>query len=104
MAELVRWADESGKPNGDRLREYTESRLPQLKQGLFAEVPVYEDFETATLSFGLDKMREELGADHPVIKKVYGQESPAEIAARFFPEAERTAPGRGGHIMHASTI
>ena len=29
---------------------------------------------------------------------------PAEIAARFFPEAERTAPGRGGHIMHASTI
>jgi methyltransferase (TIGR00027 family) len=29
---------------------------------------------------------------------------PAETAARFFPEAERTAPGRGGHIMHASTI
>jgi methyltransferase (TIGR00027 family) len=29
---------------------------------------------------------------------------PTEIAARFFPEAERSAPGRGGHIMHASTI
>jgi methyltransferase (TIGR00027 family) len=29
---------------------------------------------------------------------------PAEIAARFFPEAERAASGRGGHIMHASTI
>ena len=29
---------------------------------------------------------------------------PAEIMARFFPEAERTAPGRGGHVMHASTI
>ena len=29
---------------------------------------------------------------------------PAEIAARFFPEAERSASGRGGHIMHASTI
>jgi hypothetical protein len=28
---------------------------------------------------------------------------PAEIAARFFPEAERAAPTRGGHLMHAST-
>jgi methyltransferase (TIGR00027 family) len=28
---------------------------------------------------------------------------PAQIAARFFPEAERTAPTRGGHVMHAST-
>jgi methyltransferase (TIGR00027 family) len=29
---------------------------------------------------------------------------PAELAARFFPETERPAPTRGGHIMHASTI
>jgi O-methyltransferase involved in polyketide biosynthesis len=29
---------------------------------------------------------------------------PAELAARFFPETERSAPTRGGHIMHASTF
>ena len=29
---------------------------------------------------------------------------PDRIAARFFPESERAAPARGGHIMHASTI
>jgi methyltransferase (TIGR00027 family) len=29
---------------------------------------------------------------------------PAEIAARFFPESERSAPARGGHVMHVSTI
>ncbi|MFL6792438.1 MAG: class I SAM-dependent methyltransferase [Bradyrhizobium sp.] len=29
---------------------------------------------------------------------------PDRIAARFFPEAERSAPARGGHIMHASTL
>jgi methyltransferase (TIGR00027 family) len=29
---------------------------------------------------------------------------PDRIAARFFPESERTAPTRGGHIMHASTL
>jgi methyltransferase (TIGR00027 family) len=30
--------------------------------------------------------------------------SPDRIAARFFPESERTAPTRGGHIMHGSTF
>jgi hypothetical protein len=29
---------------------------------------------------------------------------PAELAERYFPEAERSAPTRGGHVMHASTI
>ena len=29
---------------------------------------------------------------------------PAELAARFFPESERSAPARGGHVMQASTI
>jgi methyltransferase (TIGR00027 family) len=29
---------------------------------------------------------------------------PAELAERYFPEAEQSAPTRGGHIMHASTI
>jgi methyltransferase (TIGR00027 family) len=29
---------------------------------------------------------------------------PARLAARFFPEAERSAPARGGHIMHAATV
>jgi methyltransferase (TIGR00027 family) len=28
---------------------------------------------------------------------------PEQIATRFFPPAERSAPARGGHIMHAST-
>ncbi|MBL8955158.1 MAG: S46 family peptidase [Myxococcaceae bacterium] len=80
---LVRWADESGKPNGERLTEFTEARLPQLKQGLTAKKPIYDEYETARLGFSLDKMREELGPDHPVIKKVYGQKSPAAIAAEL---------------------
>jgi V8-like Glu-specific endopeptidase len=81
--QLVRWADESGKPNGERLKEYTEGRLPQLKQGLFAKTPIYDEYETAKLAFSLDKLREELGADHPVIKKVYGQKSPQALAAEL---------------------
>jgi len=29
---------------------------------------------------------------------------PEAIAVRFFPAAEHSAPGRGGHIMHAATV
>ena len=29
---------------------------------------------------------------------------PEAVAARFYPAAEHSAPGRGGHIMHAATV
>jgi methyltransferase (TIGR00027 family) len=29
---------------------------------------------------------------------------PERLAARFFPEAERSAPARGGHVIHAAAI
>ncbi len=78
---LVRAADELAKPNGERLREYSDARLPQLKQALFSKAPIYDEFETATLTFALIKVREDLGADHPAVKQILGQRSPEEIAA-----------------------
>ena len=36
---LVRLAEETAKPNADRLREYRESNLDSLKQELFSETP-----------------------------------------------------------------
>jgi hypothetical protein len=79
---LVRAADELPKPNGERLAEFTDAQLPQLKQRLFSKAPIYDEFEIAMLTFGLTKMREDLGPDHPVIKQVFGRRSPEEIAAR----------------------
>lgn len=77
----VRFAEESGKPNGERLKEFTDARLPQFKQGILANRPIYDEMEIATLTWSLTKMREDLGPDHPVIKRVLGKRSPAEVAA-----------------------
>jgi len=77
---LLRHGDELSKPNGERLKEYADARLPQLKQGLLAERPIYEEFEIARLGWWLTRMREDLGADHPVIKSVFGRRSPTETA------------------------
>ena len=77
---FIRYGEESGKPNGERLKEYTDARLPQFKAHMLAMVPVYDELEIATLTWSLTKMREDLGPDHPVIKRVFGTKSPQEIA------------------------
>jgi hypothetical protein len=77
---LVRYGDEIAKPNGERLREFSEARLPQFRQRILAKRPIYDEFEIATLTWSLTKMREQLGPDHPLIKQVFGLRSPAQIA------------------------
>ena len=50
---LQRLADESQKPNAERLREYRESNLESLKQDLYSEAPIYDDLESLTLADSL---------------------------------------------------
>jgi len=66
---LVRLADETAKPNADRLREYRESALDSLKQHLFSEAPIYNDFETIKLADSLSLLMEKKGGDHPLVLK-----------------------------------
>ncbi|MHB8876963.1 MAG: S46 family peptidase, partial [Myxococcaceae bacterium] len=80
---LVRSADELPKPNDQRLREYTDAKLPALKQQLFSPAPIYTEFEIATFTFSLTKLRETLGPDDPFVKRVFGKQSPEEIAAKL---------------------
>ncbi len=77
---LVRAAEESAKPNEQRLREFGEARLPALKQRLANPAPIYPELEIATLSFGLTKLREQFGPDHAIVKAVLGKRSPEQAA------------------------
>jgi hypothetical protein len=80
---LVRGAAERGKSNTDRLREFTEASLPRIEQRLAAPVPVYPELERLTLVFSLERMREWLGPDHPVVRRLLSKESPDALAARL---------------------
>jgi hypothetical protein len=77
---LVRAADERAKPNTVRLREYTDAALPRIRASLEAASPVYPEFEQLRLAFSLERMREYLGPDHPIIKTVLGTRSPDQRA------------------------
>ena len=80
---LVRGTAEREKPNGDRLREYSESALPYVAQELLAPTPVYPAVERLQLSFGLERVREWLGPDDPLVHLVLGVDSPDTVAARL---------------------
>ncbi len=80
---LVRAAAERPKPNAERLREYRDTALDRMKIRLTAAVPVYPQLETLTLSFSLERMREWLGPDHPVVRQLMSKDSPDTLATRL---------------------
>src|SRR6202045_2817502 len=77
---LVRLAEESTKPNSERLREFSEAGLDSLKLELFSEAPIYDDLETVKLADSLGFMTEVMGADNDLVKKVLAGKSPRDRA------------------------
>jgi hypothetical protein len=77
---LVRGAEERAKPNAARLPRYRDSNLPAVEQGLFSNRPIYPKLETMTLTWSLHKLRQALGADDPLVRRIFGKRDPAEVA------------------------
>jgi hypothetical protein len=81
--DLVRGAQERPKPNGERLREFTDSRLEQLTKNLLDPQPIDAELEQLKLAFWLSKLRENLTADSPDTRLFLGKDSPETLAARL---------------------
>jgi hypothetical protein len=79
---ILRGAYERQKPSGERLREYRDTALPRIEQQLKAPVPVYPELENLTLSFSLERMREWLGPDAAIVRRLLAKDSPDTLAAR----------------------
>jgi Peptidase S46 len=77
---LVRAAEETPKPNQDRLREFRDSALPSLEQQLFSTEPIYKNLETVLLADSLSEMQDALGRDNPNVQKVLQGKTPADAA------------------------
>ena len=80
---IVRWTEESRKPNGERLPEFTDVRKPQIEKQLASDAPIYPGLEKARVTAGLTMMRERLGADHALARQVLDGKSPADRAAEL---------------------
>jgi Peptidase S46 len=80
---LVRAAEERGKPNTERLPEYTDQSLVQVKQALSAQVPIYKDLDELNLALMFKLLQRDMGADDPFVRKMLGTESPDQLAHRL---------------------
>jgi hypothetical protein len=80
---LVRAAEERGKPNADRLREYADARLPMVEKRTLDPAPVYPEVEQLALEFWLSKLRENLTMDSEATHTFLGKDSPEMLAARL---------------------
>ncbi|MCC9600349.1 S46 family peptidase [Stieleria sp. JC731] len=80
---VVLRAAEDEKPNGQRLREFTESGRESLVQDLLSEAPIYDDLEKVKLADELSRFVEYRGADDELVEKVLQGKSPRERAAEL---------------------
>lgn len=89
---LVRAAAARAEPSASRPRAYTDAALPALERQLTADVPVHPELERITLSLGLARMRDRLGPDDPLARRVLGKDSPEELAARLVAKSRLADP------------
>jgi hypothetical protein len=77
---LVRYVEETRKPDGERLEEFREAQRPALDLQLFSPAPVYPGLEQALFETALQHARDVLGPDDEFIKAALQGRSPAEVA------------------------
>jgi hypothetical protein len=80
---LVRYAAERGKPDADRLPRYRDANLPALRQQALSSAPIYPELEETKLAWSLEKLRQGLGADDPLVQEILGSDSPDTVARRL---------------------
>ena len=80
---LLRAGDERPKPNGQRLREFSDSGRASLELALFSPKPIYTDLETLTLADALTFFATELGGDNELVQKALAGKSPGDRAAEL---------------------
>ncbi len=80
---IVRWADESAKPNGQRLPEFADARKAAIERQLGSEAPIHAGAEQAKLEASLSVMTEKLGASHALVTQILAGKSPKARAAEL---------------------
>jgi hypothetical protein len=79
-SQLVRYAEETQKPNDKRYDEFRDSKLESLTFSLMSPAPIYPEMEEAVLTAWLEEGLKTLGPTDPFIKAALGGSTPADVA------------------------
>lgn len=78
--QLVMLAEETEKPDSERLAAYRSSKLEGLKNELLSKAPVYRDMEEVQLADYLAEVREYVGKEHPYVALLLANQTPESRA------------------------
>lgn len=76
---LVRWNDERGKPNDQRLAEYRDSRKQTMELALYSPAPIDDSLEVLMLTQYLEELKA-LGEKEAPVKAILNGQTPAAAA------------------------
>jgi len=80
---LLRAGEEFPKPNGERLREFSDAGRESFEMRLFSAEPIHQDLEILTLSDSLTFLAEKLGYLDATVQKVLAGKSPRARATEL---------------------
>ncbi len=81
--DIVRLVVELPKPNSERLREFRDSGLESLYNGLYSPAPLYDSLEIFKTEGSLSLMAENLGAEDPTVAMALAGASPRARAEQL---------------------
>lgn len=79
--DVYRYAIEKAKPNGERLREFSDAGLESMEEAMYSKAPIDPSLQEAVIAEYLRFAIEKLGADNAVLKEILAGRSP-EAAAK----------------------
>ncbi len=86
--QLVRYSEESKKPNDQRYPEFSDARFEAFKANLLSPAPIYTELEEAALTAWLEEAVKTLGANDSFIKAAIGDAEPSEVVKRAVNETK----------------
>ena len=87
-SQIVRYAEETKKPNEQRYDEYRDNRLESLKLTLLSPAPIYPELEQAVFTGWLNEGVKTLGRSDPFIKAALGDAEVNEVVGRAIRETQ----------------
>ena len=81
-ASIVRYAEETRKPNNQRYDELRDSNLESFRFSLLSRAPIYPEMEEHLLAAWLEEAQKALGAGDPFVRAALGGSTPAAAAKR----------------------
>jgi hypothetical protein len=81
-AAIVRYAEETGKPNAQRYEELRDSNLESFRFSLLSRAPIYPEIEEHLLAAWLETAEKKLGPNDPFVRSALNGLTPAASASR----------------------